>query len=159
MDLELEDHSRFQRREWRAERFGWAAITLFVVAGFLGAFGTGPLSWTTAAAGAIAVDLDRVTHHEADDSIVLHLDTDAAAGDLVTVELTGDWPSAVDIQGISPEPTEQRLIPGGLVLELTVEEPGVHEVTVTFRAQQYGPVEGQVTVGADTVSFRQLVMP
>lgn len=159
MDLEIGQHERFQQLEWRAERTGWVLIALFVVAGLLGGLGTGVLSWRTASTGAVTVAYDRVTHHEADDSLTVTFTEAAVEDGTVTAELTGSWPSAVDIDAISPEPAAQLLTPGGLVLEFDVERPGELTVVVSFRAHRHGAQDGRLTVGADTVAFSQFVMP
>lgn len=159
MDLEITQDERFQRREWVTERLGWSLVTAFVVAGFLGLLGAGPLSQASAAAGAVSVEHQRVTHYEADDSIAFAFGPEAVEGGAVTATLTGDWPGAVDVQGISPEPSEQRLVPGGLVLEFPVERSGDLEVSVSFRAQRLGYQDARLTVGPDSVTFAQLVLP
>lgn len=159
--LEIEQHDAFQRREWRAERIGWAFLALLVLAGLSGLLGTGPLSWATAGGSSdkVLVQYQRVTHHEADDAITLTFVEDAIEDDAVTVELTGSWVGAVDIQGVSPEPGEQRATPGGVVLEIPVERPGDVEVSISFRPQEYGRLALTATVGGSSVSLTQLVLP
>ncbi len=46
--LDVEEDMAFQRRNWRAERIGWAAMVAIVIAAVLGLFASGPLSWATA---------------------------------------------------------------------------------------------------------------
>src|SRR5690625_1718489 len=126
MRLDIEQDARFQQREWRIERVGWVLLTLFIVAGLVGVLGTGPLSWTTARSphGVVAVAYQRVTHHEADDSIELTFSPEAVQDGTVVVELTGSWVTGVDRQSMAPEPAEERVVPGGTVLELPVERAG-----------------------------------
>ncbi|WP_043502512.1 hypothetical protein [Georgenia sp. SUBG003] len=161
MDLDINQHERFQQREWAANRLGWVLLGLFIVAGLVGLLGTGPLSWTTTDSrnGVLTLEHDRVTHYEADDTITLTVAPDAVVDGTVTVQLTGSWPSGVDVQSISPEPAEQRAVPDGLVLEVPVEGGGDVEISVNFRAQEIGTLSGDVAVGDDTVSFSQFVMP
>lgn len=159
MELDITKGEAFQRREWRMERIGWALVTLFVLAGLVGLLGTGPLSSATATSGAVSVEYHRVAHYEADDSVTLIFAPAAVEAGAVTATLTGEWPGAVDIQGISPEPSEQLLVPGGLVLELPVERSGELEVSITFRAQELGSQQAELSVGSDTVRFSQLVLP
>ncbi|MPV36985.1 hypothetical protein [Georgenia subflava] len=159
MSLDVRKHEKFQHLEWRWQRAGWLLLTLFVLAGLLGLLGTGPLSWTTVNDGAVTVELDRVTRHEADDSITFVFGPEAVQDGTITAELTGDWPSGVDLSGISPEPSEQLLVPGGMVLEFMVDEPGETEVSLSFRAQRHGTLAAELAVGSDSVAFSQFVMP
>lgn len=167
MGLEVRQHERFQQREWRFERVGWALVGLFVVAGLLGFLGKGPFSWATARSesGWVAVEYQRINHHEADDAITLQFAPEAVQNDTITVEFTGSWISGVDRQGISPQPSDELLTPGGVALEFPVDRAGTPEtgralnVTITFRAQEYGALSGEVSVAAERASFSQFVLP
>lgn len=118
MDLQVPQDEEFQRREWRWERAGWAAMAALLVAGLAGLLGSGPASWARAegSAGLVEVEYQRVTHHEADDSLTLTLAPRAAQTGTVTVEFTGSWVAGVDVQGITPQPSEQLAVPGGVAL-------------------------------------------
>jgi hypothetical protein len=159
--LQINQNERFQRREWRLERIGWVIVGAFVLAGLVGLLGTGPLSWATARSeqGFVAVEYQRITHHEADDSLSLVLPADAVEDGTISVELSGSWVAGVDVQSISPQPAEERAVPDGVVVDIAVERPGPTTVVIGFRAQQYGTLEATVTVGGDTTSFTQLVLP
>lgn len=161
MGLDIERDEDFQRREWMWERGGTVLLVLFIVAGLIGLLGTGPLSWAErdSADGVVTVAFDRLTHHEADDSMTLVFEPGAVSDGSVTVELTGTWPGGVDIQSISPEPAEQRAVADGLVLEFAVADVDRVEATVGFRAQEYGPLRGEVAVAGRSVSFSQFVLP
>lgn len=164
MGLDVERDERFQRREWKWQRGGTILLVVVVVAALAGLLGTGPLSWTERDSpdGVVTAAFDRLTHHEADDTMTLAFGPEAVSDGTVTVELTGTWPGGVDIQGISPQPVEQRAVPGGLVLVVAVDDVDRVdrvEVTVGFRAQAYGPLRGEVTVAGRSVAFSQFVLP
>lgn len=160
MDLDVEQDESFSRREWAVERVGWALIAAFVLAGLLGVLGSGPLTWSTTDAGApVVVHYDSAIHHLADESITLELGPDAVEGDTASVRLTGPWVAGIEIQGIWPEPSAQQLVPDGVLLEFDVATPGDLAVTLTYRAQEYGPLDAEVTAGDDVVAFSQLVLP
>ncbi len=161
MSVQVKQNERFQRREWRLERIGWALVGAFVVAGLIGLLGTGPFSWATATSneGLVTVDYQRVTHHEADDALELTFPADAVEDGTISVEITGTWLSGIDLQGVSPQPSEERTIPNGVVFEFAVERPGPTRARLTFRAQEYGTLSAEVTVRGDTVSLSQLVLP
>lgn len=161
MSLQINQNERFQQREWRLERIGWGVVGAFVLAGLIGLLGAGPLSWATdrSDGGLVTVGYQRITHHEADDSLTLVLPADAVEEGIISVELTGTWISGVDLQSISPQPSEERAVPRGVVFDIAVERPGTTEVVVGFRAQEYGTLEATVSVRGDTMSFTQLVLP
>ncbi|HEX6231812.1 MAG TPA: hypothetical protein VFZ63_01675 [Jiangellaceae bacterium] len=161
MSLQIDQHERFQQREWRFERIGWGLITAFVLAGFVGLLGTGPLSWAEAASdrGLVTVKYQRMTHHESDDSLELAFPAEAVEDGTISVELSGSWVAGVDLQGISPQPSDERSVPGGVVFDIAVERPGATRLLVTFRPQEYGIIEASVVVGGDTTSFTQVVLP
>lgn len=161
MDLQIEQDERFQRREWRAERVGWTVLTVFVLAGLVGLLGAGPLSSATAGErdGPVRVQYDRVAHLEADETVTFRFGPGAVVDGAVTMTLTGTWTGALDVSGIFPEPAEHRLVPGGMVLEFAVDQPGDLSATVTYRAAHAGGLAATVTVGDSTVAFHQLVLP
>lgn len=160
-DLDIKQNHRFQRNEWRVERFGWLLLAAFILAGMLGFLGPGPFSHTTAEseAGNIGVEYQRVTHHEADDSLTLSFSEETIDNDKITAELTGSWVEGVDLSGITPQPSAQYAIPDGVALEFDVLEPGDVQAAFTFRAQDYWMLNGEVTVRSDSVAFSQLVLP
>lgn len=161
LDLDIEQNDRFQRREWRVERLGWLLLVLFVLAGLLGFLGTGPFSRATANSetGAVQVEYQRVAHHEAEESLTFLFSPDAIEDGKIILELTGSWVGGVDVSSISPTPSTQYAIPGGVAMEFEVLQPGDVQAFFSFRAKDYGGSDARATVGGDSVSFSQLVLP
>jgi hypothetical protein len=161
LDLDIDQNDKFQRREWRVSRLGWLLLALFVLAGLLGLLGSGPLSRVTAEsdAGTVQAEYNRVAHYEAEDSLNLLFSPAAIEDGKVTVELTGSWISGAEVSTISPTPSTQYAIPGGVAMEFEVLQAGEVEAVFSFRAQEYGDLDLQATVGEDSVHFSQLVLP
>jgi hypothetical protein len=161
VDLEIRQHKRFQQREWRLERVGWGLIAVFVLAGLLGLVGPGPLSTATARSdgGLVEVQYQRFTHWIADDTVEIHVAADAVQADTFEVTLTGDWVQSADLNAITPEPSEQRSTPQGIVLEIPVEDPAGADVQLSFRATSIGPLHATVTAGSESAQFSQFVWP
>lgn len=161
MELQIEQAPAFHEREWRARRVGWLLMGVFVLAGLIGLLGSGPVSATTTSTGTgrLAVDHRRITHLQSDDSVVLRVGSEAVEGDTLSLDLHGSWPAGVDVRGITPEPTEQRARPDGVVLEFAIDRPGDVEITISFRARRPGPLEATVAAPGEALVFRQFVLP
>lgn len=161
MTLDIRQNEKYQKAESRIERLGWVVLTLFIIAGLLGLVGSGPLSSSTATSdnGLVSVDYDRVIHHEADTLVTLRFSGAAVEDGAITAVISGSWVSGIDLQGISPETSEQRTVPNGVTLEWTVDESGETEAVLSFRAQEYGPLNLDVSVGTDSVHLSQFVLP
>lgn len=161
MALQLSHHKAFQRREWTAQRVGWAGMALFVLAALLGLLGPGPLSWATATGddGLVEVEYQRFTHIEADDMITIVLDPAVVTGESVQVELAEDWVRSVDINGIIPAPKEQVATDYGLRLTVSAEPGSEVAIQIAFRPSALGTVNGGIRFQGETVPFGQLTYP
>lgn len=62
MKLQGKEQQAFQRREWSFQRVGTIVLVAFILAGFLGFLGTGPLATTTrsSANSVVTVEYDWV---------------------------------------------------------------------------------------------------
>jgi hypothetical protein len=160
-DLDVEQDDKFQKREWRVEKLGTVLLVLFILAGLLGFLGHGPFSQTTveSEAGTVQVDYQRIIHHLTDEDLSFQISGDAVQNDKVTLVLTGPWTSEVDITGISPQPSTQYAVPGGVALEFEVLRPGDLEINLSYRSNGFWLLDAQATVGDDSVGFPQLVLP
>ncbi|HNE88283.1 MAG TPA: hypothetical protein PKL68_05070 [Actinomycetota bacterium] len=154
-DLEIPDESAFLARERRVERVGWMVVLVLMIAAATGLLGAGPASWATASAGMVAVDYSRVVHHQTEEDLTIVF---PVSGEDVAVELRGGWVEAATIRGLTPEPSEQLSVPGGVRYQLPAG-PGRGRFTVAFRMDRVGLVSGEVVVDGRRVDVRQLVLP
>ena len=161
MDLEVRRNETFQRREWRVERIGWVLLCVLVLAGLAGFLGPGPFASRTVTSerDLVTVEYDRIGHYEADDSVTFTFSRDAAEEGSVTFRLTGAWTTAVDLQSIVPEPSDQTAVPDGVVLAVPVDGAGPIRVAISFRAQALGNLPARVSVRDDAATFDQFVLP
>lgn len=161
MDLEIDHDEAFQVREWRWVRVGWLAMIAFVLAGLVGLLGPGPFSWVSAKGehGLVTVEYQRISHNEADDSITLQFSARSPRDGQLSVELSGPWVSGVNLQNVSPQPAEQRIVQDGIRFVLPADDSVPSAVQLTFRPQKYGSLDGTVAVGGDRVAFSQFVIP
>lgn len=166
MTLEVDRHEAFRRREHAVTSVGWVVMGALVLAGLFGFVGPGPWSESTerSPGGAVEVGYLRVAHIEADDSLTLTFSPDAVEDGTIVADLTGPWVAGVDRQGITPTPSEETLIPGGVRLEFpaatTTGDPGeALEVAILFRAQELWSLPGRLDVAGETAEFSQFVLP
>ena len=161
MGLQIERDRSFQRRDWTVTRFGLLVIATVVAAALAGLLGPGPLSWATSAGGAgvVAVDYQRFTHLQADDSIAIRLGPEAVQSGTAEILLGRDWVEGVDITGIMPQPSDSTLTGEGLRLTVPVEGGTDVAVQISFRAMRVGRSDGLVAAGGERATFNQLVYP
>ena len=102
--LQLHEDLGFQRREWRAQRLGSWALTLFVVAAAAGLFGSGPLSRVRATTpdGSLSVEYERFVRRGAGLRLVVH--HDAPASGAVELRLDRAYVDGLRIERVTPEP-------------------------------------------------------
>lgn len=156
-----EDDPVTTRRSWRAERVGWVIVAVLTVVSLVGVFGHGPVSWARASGSeaGLALDYQRLARHNADDSVRLELGPSTIQDGTIEVEVRGSWVHGARIDGIVPEPSAQRTMTDGVLLEFEAEDTGPTVVTIYFRAYEYGPLDGEVAVGDDRLTFTQWVLP
>ena len=161
MELQSEEHLTFQRREWTVQKIGTFVLIAFIVAGCIGLLGAGPLATTTrtSADGLVEVTFDRVIRSNSDNRLIFTFAPQTVEDDTVTLELTGDWTSGMDLQVITPEPVEQKAIPDGISMTFLADSSTATEVTLPFVAREHFSHEGRIVVNGDPVSFNQFVLP
>lgn len=149
------------RRSWRGERVGWGVVAALTLVSLAGVLGHGPVSWerATSTDGGLALDYQRMGRHNADDSVRLELGAGTIQDGRIEVEVRGSWIQSVRLDGLVPEPSAQRTLTDGVLLEFEAEDTGPTVVTIYFRAYEYGPLDGEVAVGDDRLTFTQWVLP
>lgn len=161
MELHSEEHLKFQRREWTVQKIGTVGLVAFIIAGFMGLLGAGPLATTsrTSTEGLVEVTFDRVIRSNSDDRLIFTFAPEAVEDGAVTLELTGDWTNGMDLDVITPDPIEQQAIPNGLAMTFKADDSHETQVTIPFVAREHFTHEGEVTVNGDSVVIKQFVLP
>jgi hypothetical protein len=162
-DLEGEVGQRaaleFQRREWRVDVFGWAAMALLLGAGLLGVFGGGPLAGAEATAtdGSIAVHYPRFMRNNVSEEMRIEVRA-RAGGDRVPIAIERAWTEAVQIERVTPLPAEVRSDDEWVTYVFEAAE-GRAAVIVDFQARGPGRLGGRMRVDGEPVRVRALVYP
>ena len=86
-ELQLDRPDDFLRAERVFQRIGVVLLTLFVIAGAAGAFGSGPLSTITTRAGGTAITYERFGRTTAPTSIAIDVQSTAGDGEPVRFHL------------------------------------------------------------------------
>lgn len=162
-DLEIEQDLPFQEREWTVQRVAWVLLLALLALGLAGLFGTGPLSSATKEAGdgALAVDYQRFIRHDGRTTLTFTLDGSLASAGELELWIAQEYLGDVEVQGISPQPTETRAESDRVVHVFTVPDPGTTlEVRFSLRPQAMGrlTVEAGVPDGP-SLGFSQLSYP
>lgn len=151
------------RRNWRAERVGWAGLSVVIllgVCGFLGGDGLFGVVRDGSVRGDLRVEYRRFVRAAAETQLRLELTPPEDASD-VSLFLSSGVTDCAQILAIVPRPLAERAGPDGLRMRIGVAEPGAPIVVqVTLRMNAYGRVRGAVGVaGAPGVEIRQFAFP
>lgn len=153
---------RFQRLNWRIERFGWLLMALIVAVAALGAFGGGPLSSATVsdAGGTVRVEYDRIQRQRSPASLRLDVSAGAVGAHGLVVVVDETFARIFEIKDIQPTPAGSAAVTGGIRLRFDVE-PGA-AATIHFRlgAEQIGVARPRLSVaGRSPLELPVLIYP
>lgn len=160
--LEIHEDLPTQGLIWRFERIGWAGLTLFVLAGLLGAFGGGSLSRAEArdASGRLAVRFERFAR--ADTSTTLEIRVVAAQqGEPLWLNLSKNYFDAARIDRIVPEPERTVVTQDAVRFGFDPNQAGESGlIIVTLTPVQFGRIQGSLGLASGpAVQFVQIVYP
>jgi hypothetical protein len=162
-DLEVAQDLEFQQRMWVVQRAGWIVMLLVVAVAAIGFLGHGPLSGasTGTAAGGAEVDYGRFVRHRASAEIAVTIPPDQVQSEQVTVSISQQYASGVDIEEVLPEPSSVIVDSYWLTYVFDVgdvSEP--FQVSFDIMPIKTGWREAEVRVGTgDPISFGQFVYP
>lgn len=161
-DLEINQDISVQRRMWKIQRIGWAAMAVIVILGLVGLFGHGPVSRASVGdrQGPLWIEYERFGRHQGSSELRLHIRV-ADTSKPVSIWIGPDYAAHVDIQQITPSPLRTTLADHGFTFEIATadqHEPGV--VTLLLQFRDIGWVTGEIRLpGSNPLSIRQFVYP
>ncbi len=159
--LEEEDPSTI-RREWQIQRVGWVVLASIVVAALAGLFGPGPLSWSRVSAddGGIVVDYSRFARDGGPTTFTVTVAPEAVAEGMVDVWIADTLLDGLEVRQITPEPSSQTSVDGGVVLTFVVGEGAGLEAAITATVDASGFRRGSLGLdGEDPLELWQLTYP
>jgi hypothetical protein len=154
---------RFQIRQWKVQRYGWAGLAATLLLALLGLFGNGPMSSRTVGApgGPAWLEHDHFARSEAPTELKVRVGAGASREGKLTVRLSAKYLEGVRVESVSPQPESVALGRDDHAFVFPTEAPD-GPATVVFRVEHegFGNRSGWVRVGdADPLLFRQFVYP
>ena len=108
-DLQVHEDIDFQRKDWLAQRIGWGAIALVLLAALAGVTGSGPLSRVTRGDGRyLTVEYERFVRHGARTTLTFRVAPAATTAGRVRIAIDRRFLVANDLQRVVPEPSTTR---------------------------------------------------
>ncbi len=160
-DLEIEQDSEYQRREWRAQKFGWAAMALIIVAALLGLFGPGLFNQAARQGDGFSLEYERFRRYQAPAELRFYIAEASLPSDQVRLSISQDYLGGVQIQQITPQPDSVLGGAGRLTYVFGRASPR-QPVTITFylTTQQIGPLARQASLAdGSPLPFHQFIFP
>lgn len=148
--LEVDEDLAFQRKEWAAERVGWAAMGLLVAVALTGVTGHGPASAATAGErnGGFWVEYQRFARYQTIENMVVHVARDAVKGNRVRLTLDAATIQQIEIPEITPRPLSEHATGEGVTYIFAAPPAGqAGRYSFALRADGYGPHE--IVVGLE----------
>lgn len=159
-DIEVDQHLRFQRREWVAQRVAWFAGLLLLVAAVLGLLGPGLLTHASSRAGPLEVEYDRVVRRGGEADLGVLIDGRAVAGSTVRVLVDGGYLDDVTVNSITPEPDQATSTDEGVEYSFSVVPGRDFAVTFSLVPDALWSSGGELRLPDGTsVQFSQFFLP
>ncbi|HVE90377.1 MAG TPA: hypothetical protein VNA44_11840 [Burkholderiaceae bacterium] len=159
--LQIEDHQDFQRRQWRAERIGWMAMALLIVAAVAGLLGGGGV--LADASSASADGRSRVEYQRfARKGSTTTLEIIAASGEReLRIRIDERYLSAMSLRTITPPPLATVLSERSYTFSFN-RAPGAIDTRIKLHLEpdSAGSLEGTVTIDdAAPLRIRHFIFP
>jgi hypothetical protein len=155
----IREDMAFQRRSWVAERIGWAAMGLVLLAALTGVFALGPLARTSASTsdGGLVVDHARFVHKTARTWFTIRVAPPARE---ILVRLSPQFPASFDIESMEPRPLRSSAGAQGIELVFAPSRDGGLAVHIGARPKRFGFASISIEAeGRGKVELTQLIYP
>ena len=152
----------FQQRSWRAERIGWIAMTLVLVAALAGVFFHGPVSHTVARSvdNNLTVEYERFAHKTALTHFLIRVSPPVREQEQVLVRLSPAFANTHDIDSVAPHPVRSSGGSYGLELVFARSAAGDLAIHMAARPKRFGFLSVHVEAeGRGAVNIAQFIYP
>ena len=155
--LELEEDTKFQRREWIFERCGWALLGLVICSALAGFFGSGPVASAQGQTedGAVTVNYSRFARRGASGFLEIRFQGEEVPRRFsIPNKLIETW----SLQKVTPQPGET--IPGPDAVEWQYDDRGPGLITVEYQPRNAGASRGELRFpGGRSIEIEQFILP
>jgi len=152
----------FQQRSWRAERIGWIAMALVLVAALAGVFFHGPASHTVArsADSNLTVEYERFAHKTALTHFLIRISPPVPEQQQVLVRLSPAFTTTHNIESLAPQPIRSSGGSYGLELVFARSAAGDLAIHMAARPKRFGFLSVHVEAeGRGAVNIAQFIYP
>lgn len=162
-DLDIEEDLSAQQLRWKIQRLGWAVVALILLCALLGLLGgKGPLNSRTVGDSGNPIQAQYQPFGRLDAQTPLRVAIRPRQADSpVQVWLSQSYLEAVDIERVTPEPSEQKVDEDRVTYsfrQVSRQQPA----TITFfvKPSRWGSLSGEVGApGAAPLSLMQFSYP
>lgn len=160
--LQIHEEMPFQWRDWRAQRVAWVMGLVLVLLAAAGLLGPGPLSHQQAQStdGAVQVDYLRWARRGAKANLGVRIPADLAQDGTVSVVLPSAYLSEWELREVTPRPAEVEANGQHVRFVFAAPRPeGAVELEFVLQGQGMGPLDGELLVGDQRVTWWQFLWP
>ncbi len=152
----------FHRKQFLAERIGWAAMALYLTWALAGGFGDGWLSQKKVqnASGTCAVEYQRFGRRDAPFELRVQLQLDQAQQQ-VALHLNHEFIDCVSLERVVPAYRSMELDPTGVTLVFGIEpETTEQSFRIEYKPQHIGKLKVAIRPAQEgEVAFHQFIYP
>lgn len=160
--LEVDEDAAFQRRDWRGQRIGWAALALLLLAGALGLLGgVGPFAQSEVGSDSdVTLVYDRVARHGDNAEMAVTVAPSVVHDGQVRLWFDARFLNGLEVESVSPEPTDVAVDGRRVVYTFDVGTSGTADLIFHVRPDDMWSRTGEVGVeGGPSYRFSQFVLP
>jgi hypothetical protein len=155
---ELSAHPSFHNRDWAMQRASAVFFALILTAAAAGLFGSGgPLANATAINAEARAAFERFPHRECQTS--LDLRAPATSNGQAVLDIRGDLLTNSEVQSISPTPSQQLPIPGGVRMTFLVPPGEPARITIRLTPKDAGVRRASLLLNGVPLDLSVFVYP
>lgn len=153
--LEIDESPELHERAWKAQPYAWLVIYLFVLAGILGLFGTGPLSRREVSKGEASIRYERVYRQGATARMDFF---DASGTNPTVITFPMSFLSRFSVESIVPQPIETTISKSGMNYVFK-GDAALKKITFYFMPGETGRLSTDILVNAHALKISNTILP
>ena len=152
--LQIDDNINLHITGWILQRIGWGLMFIFLVCAALGLFGQGVLSRAQISHAGITIKYERFFRREAKMELEI-ISTRSMNG--LQVVLPPDFTRNFEVEGILPQPAEQKISEGSVVMSFAAQ--GAGEIAFFLKPRQAGNSTATIKINETDFKISQFIYP